>query len=314
MSCRRPSNASSRVSGPWGPISARLASTSTMGRRRRAAAIASPSRVCAFSRTRSLSSSAWKVARSTAAGRLGALAALTAGSPRFVGSSCMTVSLFPATPIESGRQRSGALTFVTLSDQFLYRTREGRLEVDQLRPCRHRRRSGPCRRRANAPRPPTRPVARASSCRCRSSRGTRPGCPRRRPAPPVRGRAGCCGGCTSVSIVRATVGLCRRAATFAAFFGGAHDDRRAIPCEPDRDGPRRAVLGDVGQAGQIAGQELLADRAVQDIGNLARLHGEPPSNVVLPYGCVLRAFERPEVKIFSLGSSWLFDLDCLAYR
>src|SRR5437763_294130 len=39
MSCRRPSNASSRVSGPWGPISARLASTSTMGRRRRAAAV-----------------------------------------------------------------------------------------------------------------------------------------------------------------------------------------------------------------------------------------------------------------------------------
>ena len=73
MSCRRPSNASSRVSAPFGPISARLASTSTMGNRRRAAAMASPSRVCAFSRTRSLSSSAWKVARSTAEGRFGAL-------------------------------------------------------------------------------------------------------------------------------------------------------------------------------------------------------------------------------------------------
>ena len=35
MSCRRPSNASSRVSGPSGPVSARLAGTSTMGRRRR---------------------------------------------------------------------------------------------------------------------------------------------------------------------------------------------------------------------------------------------------------------------------------------
>jgi hypothetical protein len=49
-----------------------------MGRRRRAAAIASPSRVCAFSRARSLPSSASKVARSTAAGGLGALVALAA--------------------------------------------------------------------------------------------------------------------------------------------------------------------------------------------------------------------------------------------
>src|SRR5580658_3818350 len=44
-----------------------------MGRRRRAAAIASPSRVCAFSRTRSRSSSAWKVVRSATEGRPGAL-------------------------------------------------------------------------------------------------------------------------------------------------------------------------------------------------------------------------------------------------
>src|ERR1700761_3720336 len=80
MSCRRPSNASSRVTGPCGPVSVRLASTSTMGSRRRAAAIASPSRVCAFSRIRSLSSSAWKAARSTTAG--------TAGS------SIMTTPLF----------------------------------------------------------------------------------------------------------------------------------------------------------------------------------------------------------------------------
>src|ERR1022692_780612 len=93
MSCRRPSNASSRVSGPRGPVSARLASTSTMGRRRRAAAIASPSRVCAFSRTRSRSSSAWKVARPTAAGRPGALVAPAAGPPGFADSSFMTVPL-----------------------------------------------------------------------------------------------------------------------------------------------------------------------------------------------------------------------------
>src|SRR6202034_4823168 len=41
-----------------------------MGRRRRAAAIASPSRVCAFSRMRSRSTSAWNAARSAAGGRL----------------------------------------------------------------------------------------------------------------------------------------------------------------------------------------------------------------------------------------------------
>src|SRR5215472_2525283 len=68
MSCRRPSNASSRVTGPSGPISSRLASTSTMGRRRRAAAIASPSRVCAFSLTRSAAISASKAARSATRG------------------------------------------------------------------------------------------------------------------------------------------------------------------------------------------------------------------------------------------------------
>src|ERR1019366_4146819 len=108
MSCRRPSNASSRVSGPWGPVSARLASTSTMGRRRRAAAIASPSRVCAFSRTRRLSSSAWKAARPAGAGGPRALGGAPgrragggpgvwggppAGPPGFADSSFMTVPL-----------------------------------------------------------------------------------------------------------------------------------------------------------------------------------------------------------------------------
>src|SRR5215475_6767373 len=79
MSCRRPSNASSRVTGPSGPISSRLASTSTMGRRRRAAAIASPSRVWAFSLTRSAAISASKVARSATWG---------------IGLSIMTLSCF----------------------------------------------------------------------------------------------------------------------------------------------------------------------------------------------------------------------------
>src|ERR1035441_10336561 len=93
MSCRRPSNASSRVSGPRGPVSGVLGSISTMGRRRRAAAIATPSRVGAFSRTRSRSSSAWKAARPTAAGRPGALGAPAAGPPGFADSSFMSSSV-----------------------------------------------------------------------------------------------------------------------------------------------------------------------------------------------------------------------------
>jgi hypothetical protein len=43
-------------------------STSTMGSRRRAAAMASPSFMWPFSRTRNASSFAWKVARSTTSG------------------------------------------------------------------------------------------------------------------------------------------------------------------------------------------------------------------------------------------------------
>src|SRR5580700_7400271 len=68
MSCRRPSNASSSVTGPGGPVSGRLAATSTMGSRRRSAAIASPSRVCAFSRTRNAASWASKAPRSVTGG------------------------------------------------------------------------------------------------------------------------------------------------------------------------------------------------------------------------------------------------------
>src|SRR5580704_3072390 len=90
MSCRRPSNASSSVTGPFGPVSAVVASTSTMGRRRRAAAIASPLRVCAFSLARSLSSSAWKVAWSATAGLRG----LADSFVMTVSSSCFRVCGF----------------------------------------------------------------------------------------------------------------------------------------------------------------------------------------------------------------------------
>src|SRR5215212_1273838 len=44
---------------------------------------ASPSRVCAFSRTRSLSSSAWKVARSTTVGVAGASPVTAVNDSRF---------------------------------------------------------------------------------------------------------------------------------------------------------------------------------------------------------------------------------------
>src|SRR6202023_2389629 len=68
MSIRRPSNTSNTVTAPRSPMSDVAPSTSTIGSRRRAAAMASPSLVWAFSRTRNASSSAWKVLRSTILG------------------------------------------------------------------------------------------------------------------------------------------------------------------------------------------------------------------------------------------------------
>jgi hypothetical protein len=61
--------------------------------------------VSAFSRTRSLSSSAWNVARSTAAGRLGALVALAAGPPMSV-DSCFMFSAMTALPRSPTRVRA----------------------------------------------------------------------------------------------------------------------------------------------------------------------------------------------------------------
>jgi hypothetical protein len=53
-------------------------------------------------------------------------------------------------------------------------------------------------------------------------------------------------------------------------------------CDPfqvnDRYVARGSVLGDVGQAGHVTGQQLLSDRAVQNLDDLVRLHGSvPPS-------------------------------------
>lgn len=53
--CDRPSKVSMSGTSPAPPTIGVAGSTSTIGSRRRAAAIASPSRVCAFSRTRSAS-------------------------------------------------------------------------------------------------------------------------------------------------------------------------------------------------------------------------------------------------------------------
>jgi len=74
ISGRRPSNTSSSGTGPCSAVSGIAGSTSTMGNRRRAAAIASPSRVCAFSRTSSSSSITCHVARSATGGRAETLA------------------------------------------------------------------------------------------------------------------------------------------------------------------------------------------------------------------------------------------------
>ena len=67
-SCVLPSKASISVTSPLAPMSGVDGSTSTIGSRRRAAAIASPSRVCAFSRTRSACTCASQAARSTIGG------------------------------------------------------------------------------------------------------------------------------------------------------------------------------------------------------------------------------------------------------
>src|SRR5215203_3306293 len=80
------------------------------------------------------------------------------------------------------------------------------------------------------------------------------------------------GGCTSVSIVSATSGLCLSEGSFGAFFG-VDDELRAVPGECDLDVAGGAGLGDVGHAEQVASQELLADREVQDRGDLVWLHG-----------------------------------------
>src|ERR687897_771294 len=64
-SSSRPSKTSPNGTGPSGPMTVVSGGTSVMGSRRRAAAIASPSRVCAFSRLRSsrscCSKSSWSV-------------------------------------------------------------------------------------------------------------------------------------------------------------------------------------------------------------------------------------------------------------
>ena len=51
---------------------------------------------------------------------------------------------------------------------------------------------------------------------------------------------------------------------------GAHDDLGAVPGERDRDDPRGAVLGHVRQTGEVPVEHLLADRLLQDVGDVAR--------------------------------------------
>src|SRR6202042_3005787 len=88
----------------------------------------SPSRVCAFSRARSRSTSASKAARSLTGGSLDALAVLTADSPRIVGSPFMAVSSFvpPACLLESlsrglpsGHMETGKARRIDVPDSIL---------------------------------------------------------------------------------------------------------------------------------------------------------------------------------------------------
>src|SRR6266508_3279823 len=169
--------------------------------------------------------------------------------------------------------RSGALTFLPLPDQLRNRAREGRLEVDQLHPRRDHD-------------DPDHAVVE------RTDLGL--------PLNPLLGRH--LVGAVHLEVLvrdalddvqlgptadqqdlwRVHLGVDRQGdrrvvaqgRELGGVLGRAHDDLRAVPDEPDRDRPGCAVLGHVGQAGQVAGQELLADRTVQDLGDLARLHGQ----------------------------------------
>jgi hypothetical protein len=131
--------------------------------------------------------------------------------------------------------------------------RQSRLEVDQLRP-RRGHDEGPCRRRANAPPPPSPPLARASSRRCRSPRDTRRDAIEYVQLGPTTDEQDL-GRVHSVSIVRATVGFLR-GGELRGVLRSAHDDLRAVTGEPDRDIAGCAVLGDVGlvscQVGALA--------------------------------------------------------------
>src|SRR5918996_6607223 len=71
MSSSRPWKRSRNGTGPSGPTTSTVPSSSTIGSRRRAAAMASLSRVWAFSRTSSSSRAACQVDRSTTGGRPG---------------------------------------------------------------------------------------------------------------------------------------------------------------------------------------------------------------------------------------------------
>src|SRR5215212_4928994 len=78
-SSSRPWKRSRNGTGPSGPTTSTVPSSSTIGSRRRAAARASPSRVWAFSRTSSSSRAACQVARSTTGGRPGSAAVGSSG-------------------------------------------------------------------------------------------------------------------------------------------------------------------------------------------------------------------------------------------
>src|SRR5207302_3277173 len=118
-SSSRPWSRSKNGTGPPTPVTSTAPSSSTIGSRRRAAAIASPSRVCAFSRTSSSSRAACQVARSTTGGLPGRLLLALPGLVVMVSSA-----------VYRGRERNRAWFKITAAD--VLKARQGGLRGEGL--------------------------------------------------------------------------------------------------------------------------------------------------------------------------------------
>src|SRR5215216_5160263 len=187
-------------------------------------------------------------------------------------SSSGSISSHITRPTVATARRSGALTLFPLPDQLLDRARQRRLEVDQLRPRRgHDDPDHTVVERTDLGLPLDPLLGRHLVAAVHLEVLIRDALDHFQFGPAANqqdlGRVhlgvDCQGNRRALAQGRELRGVLRR----------AHDDLRAVPGEPDRDITGGAILGDVGQAGQVAGQQLLADRSVQNLGDLVRLHG-----------------------------------------